>query len=285
VIPVVFGTTLPEYDPTELIGSNRPLITVREKSKYATLKFDLKRTGHAFSPDAVDAFQTVRAEYAEKMAEDESHYTEIALDVGMTSRSVTLDGLYPDDVVSVIADCWDIAIDPSNWFPVGWPQQGRVYVRSAERSIPGDEPVVDTFPRLQTQSPAATVDTDSLKQVTESGRYQRGERYYTRGAVTDINRVDDQLQVTVQGSQSYDVRVTLEDGRYSDGQCTCPDDAVPCKHIVAAVLASGDVEPTGGDRSLEEVVTNATANELQTILLNAAENDLGLRQRIYDKLE
>jgi hypothetical protein len=33
VTPVVVGASLPEYDPTELVGSNRPLIEVREKVK------------------------------------------------------------------------------------------------------------------------------------------------------------------------------------------------------------------------------------------------------------
>lgn len=149
VTPIVFGTMIPEYDSTELIGSNRPLITVREKSKYATLKLDLKRTGHAFTPDAVDALRAIQAAYAEQMAEDKSHQTEVTVNIDMTSRSVTFEGIYPDDVVSVIGDCWDIVVNPSNWFPVGWPQQGRVYVRSVDRSIPGDDPVVGTFPRLQ----------------------------------------------------------------------------------------------------------------------------------------
>jgi uncharacterized Zn finger protein len=144
--------------------------------------------------------------------------------------------------------------------------------------------VVDVFPRLETQSPASSVDTDALKQVTDPGRYQRGERYYNRGAVTEIQRVDSRLQATVKGSQPYDVRVTLEHGRYVDGQCSCPDDAVPCKHIVAAVLASGDVEPVGDERPLEDILADATREELETLLLGAAEDDLLLRKRIYDQI-
>jgi uncharacterized Zn finger protein len=121
--------------------------------------------------------------------------------------------------------------------------------RAAEPAIPGEDPVVDAFPRLQTQTqartPAQSVDTESLRTMTEAGRYKRGERYYEGEAVTDLEHVDDLLHATVHGSQPYDVQVTLADGRYAKGHCSCPDDAVPCKHIVAVVLASGDVEATG----------------------------------------
>jgi hypothetical protein len=275
---------LPEYDPTEVTGSNRPLIEVREGHKYATLKFDLDRTGHAFTPEAVDALRSVRDSYAETVAADEAHQTDVTLDVGMTARSTTLEGVYPADIASVIGDCWEIVGDPDNWFRIGWSQHGRMYGPPVDRSVPGDEPVVEAFPRLQTQAPAASVDTDALEHATESGRYQRGERYYNRGAVTDIERVDDRLQSTVQGSRPYTVRVTLKDGQYVDGRCSCPDDAVPCKHIVAAVLASGDVEPVGNEQAIEAVVGSASREELAAFLLDAAEDDLSLRKRIYDEL-
>ncbi len=284
VTPIVFGATLPEYDPTEVTGSNRPLIEVREGHKYATLKFDLDRTGHAFTPEAVDALRSVRDSYAETVAADEAHQTDVTLDVGMTARSTTLEGVYPADIASVIGDCWEIVGDPDNWFRIGWSQHGRMYGPPVDRSVPGDEPVVEAFPRLQTQAPAASVDTDALEHATESGRYQRGERYYNRGAVTDIERVDDRLQATVQGSRPYNVRVTLKDGQYVDGRCSCPDDAVPCKHIVAAVLASGDVEPVGNEQAIEAVVGSASREELAAFLLDAAEDDLSLRKRIYDEL-
>jgi uncharacterized Zn finger protein len=175
--------------------------------------------------------------------------------------------------------------DPDNWFRIGWSTHGRMYGPPVERTIPGNEPVGEAFPRLQTQSPDTSVDTEALKQVTESGRYQRGDRYYTSGAVTDIERVDEQVQATVQGSQPYDVRVTLEGGRFVDGRCSCPDDAVPCKHIVATVLASGDVEASGGEQPIEDVVADASRAELEALLLDAAENDLSLRKRIYDELQ
>jgi len=113
--------------------------------------------------------------------------------------------------------------------------------------------------------------------VTDSGRYERGERYYKRGAVTDIARVDNLIKATVQGSRPYDVQVTLSNGSYVEGQCSCPDDAPTCKHVVAAVLASGDVEAVGGDRSLDDLLKSASVNDLRTVLRTLAEDDAKIR--------
>jgi hypothetical protein len=114
---------------------------------------------------------------------------------------------------------------------------------------------------------------------------KRGERYYEEGAVTDLKHVDDLLHATVHGSRPYDVQVTLSDGRYVEGQCSCPDGAVPCKHIVAVVLASGDVEAVGSDRSIEEVLAAASAEDLRTLLGDLAADDLTLRKHIYEELD
>jgi len=208
-----------------------------------------------------------------------------SLDVGRTPRTVTLEGILPDDHVDVIESCWEVVSDPEDWFPLGWPQQGYIHRRGADPSVPGDIPVTEEFPRLQTQQRSLSVDTETLRSVTDSGRYERGERYYKRGAVTDIARVDNLVEATVQGSRPYDVQVTLSNGSYVEGQCSCPDDAPTCKHVVAAVLASGDVEAVGGDQSLDDLLESASANDLRTILRTLAEDDVKIRKHIYDELD
>lgn len=102
--------------------------------------------------------------------------------------------------------------------------------------------------------------------------------------MTDIERVDDRIQATVQGNRPYTVHVTLADGSYLEGQCSCPDDAVTCKHIVAAVLASGDITETGRGYALAELLNAASADELRALLQSAADDDPNLRKRIYDEL-
>lgn len=284
VTPIVIGASLPDYDPTALSGSNRPVITVREKDKYATVTFEITRTGHGFTAAGIAALEEVRAQYADHVAGDDAHQTDVTLTVETTPRSVQFEGLYPADSTSILTDCWNIVSDPETWFAIGWPQQGYIHPHSSDRSVPGSEPVVDAFPCLRTRTSAQSVDTQTLRSVTEPGRYERGERYYNRGAVTEIDRVDDLVEATVQGSQPYTVRVTLADGSYLKGQCSCPDDAVPCKHIVAAVLASGDITAIGRDHSLSDLLNAASADELRTLLQSAADEDISLRQRIYDEL-
>ena len=287
ITPIVFGTTLPEmeYDPTDLIGSNRPLIKYREKHTYADVVFELERTGHGFTAEGIATLEAVSADYAEQVADDTTHETDVRLEVGTTPRTITLEGILPDDHEDVITDCWDVVSDPDYWFPLGWPQQGYIHRRAADPTIPGHDPVVEEFPRLRTQQPSTAVDTETLRSITDPGRYQRGERYYEQGAVTDIERVDDRLEATVQGSRPYEVQATLSDGSYVEGWCSCPDDAATCKHIVAAVLASGDVETVGSDRSLEAVLESASPDELRTLLRTLAEEDVSIRRRIYEEFD
>ncbi|WP_239643412.1 SWIM zinc finger family protein [Natronococcus jeotgali] len=280
----MFGTTLSDYDPTELVGSNRPLIKYRDKHKYAELVLELERTGHGFSAEGITALEKIRSNYSNQVDDDNTHQTDVTLEVGMTPRTITIKGIFPEDSSSIIGSCWDTVSDPDKWFPIGWPEQGWIHRRSADPEIPGDEPVVDAFPRLQTQTPAHSVDLETIREVTEPGRYERGSRYYERGSVTNIEYVDNSLQATVQGSRPYTVQVTLSEGSYASGQCSCPDDTVPCKHIVAAVLASGDVEPVGSGQSIDTLLETASAKELRTVLTELADEDLRLRRRLYERL-
>jgi len=285
ITPIIFGTALPDYDPSELIGSNRPLIKYREKHKYANIVFELERTGHGFNATGIDALDEIRLDYLEKMADTEEHQTEVSLTIGLTPRTVTLEGILPDDRIDIIESCWNVVSDPEFWFPLGWPQQGYIHRRGADPSIPGDLPVTEEFPQLQTQQTSSSIDTETLRSVTDSGRYERGEGYYKRGAVTDITRVDNQVEATVQGSRPYDVQVTLSDESYVEGQCSCPDDAPTCKHIVAVVLASGDVEAVGSDQSVDDLLESASPNDLRTFLRSVAKEDVGIRKRIYNEFD
>ncbi|WP_245549693.1 SWIM zinc finger family protein [Natronococcus occultus] len=280
----MFGTALSDYDPTELVGSNRPLIKYRDKHKYAELVLELERTGHGFSAEGITALDEIRSNYANRVADDNTHQTGVTLEVGVTPRTITIKGIFPEDSSSMIGSCWEIVSDPDKWFPIGWPKQGWIHRRSADPEIPGDEPVVDAFPRLQTQTPATSVDLETLRQVTEPGRYERGSRYYEQGSVTGIESVDDSLQATVEGSRPYEVQVTLSEGSYVSGQCSCPDDTVPCKHIVAAVLASGDIKAVGDGQSIEALLEAAPTKELRTVLTELADEDIRVRKRIYEKL-
>ncbi len=285
VTPILFGTERPDYEPAELVGSNRPVIKYREKHTYADVILELERTGHGLNADGIEALEAVRREYAARVEGSDTHRTSVTLAVTAHPRTATLEGILPADRAEIVDACWEVLRKPANWVPLGWPQQGYIHRRGVDPAVPGTDPVVETFPRLETRQQSAGVDTETLRSVTETGRYQRGQRYYERGAVTHIEYVDDQLEATVQGSRPYDVQATVADGSYVDGRCSCPDDMVPCKHLVAAVLASGDVEPIGGDRSLETLLEAASPEELRSLLRTLAENDVTVRKRLYNRLD
>ena len=107
-----------------MTGSNRPLIKYREKHKYANIVFELERTGHGFNATAIDALDEIRLNYSEKMANTEEYQTEASLTISLTPRTVTLEGILPDDRIDIIESCWNVVSDPEFWFPLGWPQQG-----------------------------------------------------------------------------------------------------------------------------------------------------------------
>ncbi len=69
---------------------------------------------------------------------------------------------------------------------------------------------------------------------------ERGQRYFSRGAVDFIEGDAWSLQAGVQGTRHYDVHVSSEK-HVINVSCTCPfydRELVPCKHIWAALLAA-----------------------------------------------
>lgn len=78
------------------------------------------------------------------------------------------------------------------------------------------------------------------KQVSET-ILKRGKKYYDDGAVSSIAETEEnEWQVTVDGSETYSVEVTLKNTTISDYFCDCPYDGDTCKHAVAAFFALRD---------------------------------------------
>lgn len=50
----------------------------------------------------------------------------------------------------------------------------------------------------------------------------RGQDYYNRGLVDDLEYDDTHISAVVCGSEDYDVSVRLEDGEVADTDCTSP---------------------------------------------------------------
>ncbi|MDP2293382.1 MAG: SWIM zinc finger family protein [Actinomycetota bacterium] len=108
---------------------------------------------------------------------------------------------------------------------------------------------------------ASTLLSVTVAGMADPVRFRRGKGYVADGAVTRITLTPGQLVATVEGSRShgYQVYVTVRTVERPDVStpellraqinrltpegddlmvsCTCPDDADPCKHAVAVILA------------------------------------------------
>ena len=108
---------------------------------------------------------------------------------------------------------------------------------------------------------ASTLLSVAVAGMADPARFRRGKVYVAEGAVTRIQLTPGQLVATVDGSssQGYQVYVVVRkvdrpdvstpellraqinrltpEGDDLMVSCTCPDDADPCKHGVAAILA------------------------------------------------
>jgi len=74
---------------------------------------------------------------------------------------------------------------------------------------------------------------------------QRGESYYKSGSVTSLELIGEDIwNAEVEGSDDYDVEITLKGNKISNYSCNCPYDAGICKHIVAVLFCLKDENKT-----------------------------------------
>lgn len=77
-----------------------------------------------------------------------------------------------------------------------------------------------------------------LKELAGTAAFERGEDYFTEGAVDRLRRSGDKVSARVTGSDAYQVDLWAE-GDELGYDCTCPRaaDGYFCKHCVAVGLA------------------------------------------------
>lgn len=98
----------------------------------------------------------------------------------------------------------------------------------------------------------------------------RGYAYYLDGAVRNLQQTATQLTAQVQGSQRYQVTITLQAGEVQAMTCDCPYAAGQrnCKHM-AAVLFAAEETATGdkdGDDSINDLIAQATTEQMRDFL-------------------
>lgn len=112
----------------------------------------------------------------------------------------------------------------------------------------------------------------------------RGKAYFKDGCVTDLQYDDGILSAVVEGTEDYDVSITLENDIPSDMECSCPyaEDGNLCKHMAAVLYAydAGNVKSQPKDRkqkpSVQELIANAAPEILRSFLCNAVMHDKAL---------
>ena len=129
---------------------------------------------------------------------------------------------------------------------------------------------------------------DDVLELAGRTSYDRGVDYIDR--ITDLTFDGGQVTATVEGTDVYEVEVRVKGGL--DGDCDCPygEEGNFCKHCVAVALvflyhaehgtlASLAGEP-GDSSSLAEYLTALEHSEMVDLLLEAAERDPALAQRL-----
>lgn len=129
---------------------------------------------------------------------------------------------------------------------------------------------------------------------------KRGFEYYRKGRVKDLEQVDDDVwRALVEGSEVYDVKITIAQDNVKQHLCSCPYDLGEfCKHEIAVLYAiRGDIHGEHlGDKDdkilkrkkkyktikeeIQEAVGKFTEQELRWIVIDHAIENEKLRRKI-----
>jgi len=120
---------------------------------------------------------------------------------------------------------------------------------------------------------------DTITDRCTQAVFKRGENYYQDGHVQQVNRFDDLVTATVEGSRLYDVTINF-DRRSPDARCTCPYDGGggDCKHVAVLLdIAAG--APADNSDSIKQVLADTAASELREFLADALATHPELREQ------
>jgi uncharacterized Zn finger protein len=82
----------------------------------------------------------------------------------------------------------------------------------------------------------------NFESVIDNTVLKRGKQYWRQGLVQDLEEIEDgQWIALVEGTDTYEVRISISGNTVTDYDCTCPYDLGPiCKHQVAMIYAIKD---------------------------------------------
>lgn len=135
----------------------------------------------------------------------------------------------------------------------------------------------------------------TLAELAGSAAFQRGETYFSVGAVGHLIVAEDSVTARVEGGETYQVELRDDDGDLAH-DCTCPRaaDGYFCKHCVAlglAWLAENSAATSGTKagrdpwRDIKDYLSTQTPESLIGLLLEVARRDERLYQSLLLKAE
>ena len=146
-----------------------------------------------------------------------------------------------------------------------------------------------------------TIQLDNFEQQIDPAILKRGYEYFKKGYITDVDDLGDgDYEATVEGSETYTVRLHVEGNEVTDYECDCPYDwGAVCKHVVAVLFyLRKDLLESGGlsqkeKRSKPKKESEATQfekllklvshDELRTFLREVCAGDKSLRRLFIAK--
>lgn len=151
------------------------------------------------------------------------------------------------------------------------------------------------------------LDRERLRQLTDSGSWDRGIRYFQQGRVSRLVIDADTVTARVMGTHEYTVELWADEDRIH-GECTCPmgDRGIFCKHCVATSLecleqgidqlgpGKGSIPPADTDEAepdsrvtdletIRDYLRGADAGDLVEMLLAQAKVDDRLLRRLVTR--
>lgn len=111
---------------------------------------------------------------------------------------------------------------------------------------------------------------------------ERGEDYFQRDLVKNLRKNKTGYEAEVEGTDIYDVEISMHDGEVSEMDCDCPyaDKGYNCKHMAAVLYAIDEVTTSKEDiadfiheqTKLFEILNKLSKEELQNIILKFADD-------------
>lgn len=122
----------------------------------------------------------------------------------------------------------------------------------------------------------------------------RGRDYFAMEKVGGLRHIDDKtITAKVEGSRTYNVKVSIGGDEIMSWSCSCPYDLGDiCKHVVAVLFALKEVKTNSDSQSnnqpeqinIDEIISTLSRDELVDIVKQKAESDELLVARLQARL-